>query len=192
MGNLIDLVGRRFCKWTVLERALPKSLPAYWICKCDCGTIKRVQGGSLRNGASTSCVPCARTTHGHAYSSTYRSWINMKQRCINIKHPQYKDYGGRGITFCDEWHAFAKFIADMGDKPDGLFLERKDNSIGYCKSNCVWATRKVQNRNTRSTKLSEAAAIDIRNSTDSIKSLMAKYSVTRHSIYLVRYNKTWR
>lgn len=192
MGNLIDLVGKQFGKWTVLARALPRSLPVYWLCKCACGTVKKVQGGSLKNGTNTCCMQCAKTTHGQAYSSTYRCWINMKQRCTNPKHPQYADYGGRGILFDDAWADFSVFLAEMGSRTGKLSLERVDNNKGYCKANCVWATRKAQGRNTRTTKLSTEIAARIRASNAGSSELAKLYGVTTANIWLVRSGKTWR
>lgn len=87
--------------------------------------------------------------HGHPKDATYWSWAHMIQRCENTKNKSYKDYGGRGITVCDRWKTFKNFLADMGDKPTGLLLDRIDNSRGYFKANCRWTTRHVQNNNRR-------------------------------------------
>jgi hypothetical protein len=80
---------------------------------------------------------------------TYQSWYDMIRRCTHAHRPEYVNYGGRGITVCERWKLFANFVVDMGEKPDGLMLERKDNSLGYYKENCKWATRLEQNRNKR-------------------------------------------
>ena len=80
---------------------------------------------------------------------TYRVWSNMKARCHNKNAPNYSMYGARGIKVCERWHDFALFLQDMGDKPDGLTLERKDNGGNYEPSNCRWATPQEQSRNTR-------------------------------------------
>lgn len=90
--------------------------------------------------------------HGNT-TSTYHVWQNMLERCENDSSPAYKNYGGRGIRVCKRWHVFELFLADMGERPKGLTLERKRNGLGYWKSNCVWATRRRQNRNTRRTRL---------------------------------------
>lgn len=72
----------------------------------------------------------------------------MLQRCNNPRDPAYANYGGRGIRVCRQWHLFTAFIVDMGE-PNGLTIERKDNSGNYEPGNCVWATRAAQNRNKR-------------------------------------------
>lgn len=79
----------------------------------------------------------------------YSSWKNMHQRCYNAAHPRYKDWGGRGIAVCDEWHDYDNFLSDMGIKPDGKSLDRIDNDLGYSASNCRWSTPAEQNRNQR-------------------------------------------
>lgn len=79
----------------------------------------------------------------------YKSWNAMKQRCNNPKNPQYKDYGGRGITYVDKWESFKGFYEDMGKRPEGTTLDRIDVDKNYCKENCRWATRKQQQHNQR-------------------------------------------
>lgn len=95
--------------------------------------------------------------HGHTpkgeRSKTYFTWQNMVARCTNENRPDHKYYGERGITVCDRWkNSFADFLTDMGEKPPGLSLERKNNSLGYYKENCKWATKHEQMQNTRATK----------------------------------------
>lgn len=73
----------------------------------------------------------------------------MRQRCLNPANKNYADYGGRGITLCERWLVFDNFLADMGEQPDGLWLERKNNARGYSKANCTWATPTQQAANKR-------------------------------------------
>lgn len=82
-------------------------------------------------------------------TSEYRSWQAMKQRCHNPNYPNYKLYGGKGIFVCDEWrNSFDKFLEDMGKKPTLQHsIDRIDNSKGYFKDNCRWATKKEQSNN---------------------------------------------
>lgn len=92
-------------------------------------------------------------SHGHArdgaISKTYGVWKSMRHRCRNKNDPNYHHYGGRGITVCERWNSFENFLADMGEKPDGLTLEREDNDRGYGPDNCRWASWSDQHRNTR-------------------------------------------
>ncbi len=76
----------------------------------------------------------------------------MIQRTTNPRTKQFKDYGGRGITVCSEWQEFSAFLADMGERPRGLLLDRTDNDKGYSKGNCRWATRAQQQTNQRRTR----------------------------------------
>ncbi len=96
------------------------------------------------------------TKHGHSAngkeSPTYQSWRHMKERCQNPNHPQFKDYGGRGIIICNRWMNFVNFLEDMGEKPEGLTLDRIDNDGDYEPGNCRWATWKEQIQNRRDRK----------------------------------------
>ena len=88
-------------------------------------------------------------THGRSQTPVYRVWTSARSRCRNVNDKEYPNYGGRGISFSAEWDRFVQFLADMGERPDGMTLERKDNDQGYCKSNCRWATKREQQQNTR-------------------------------------------
>ncbi len=90
------------------------------------------------------------TKHGMFGTRTYNIWGKMIQRCTNPKVYNFDDYGGRGITVCARWRKFENFFADMGEAPDGLSIERKENDKGYKPGNCEWATCKKQNNNRRS------------------------------------------
>lgn len=86
-----------------------------------------------------------RQKHGMVNTRTYRSWKGMRERCYDEAHPQYRRYGGRGITVCERWqHSFVNFLADMGVAPAGLTLDRKDNDLPYNRGNCRWATSREQ------------------------------------------------
>lgn len=126
------------------------------LCICDCGKETVVLNRNLRNGQTKSCG-CLRiersTKHGHAReknrSRTWRSWRDMLARCRNSNGTAWKYYGGDGVTVCDRWSSFVNFLADMGECPPGLTIDRKINSLGYSHSNCKWSTRKEQSNNRR-------------------------------------------
>lgn len=159
MKKVIDLDGQRFGRLVVLERMPNKTIGnTIWKCRCDCGNESIVQGGNLRGGKVQSCGCLQReavTKHGMEATPTYNAWASMKSRCNNPQNKFYQDYGGRGIKYCPQWEKFEQFLADVGEKPEGLWLERVDNNLGYEPSNCKWATPTEQRRNTRVNKYYE-------------------------------------
>ena len=164
--RVVDLTGRVFTRMTVLsmcdERRVGNKKRVQYVCQCECGTVKKCVGEDLVAGHTKSCGCLSREvtgdnfrTHGMRRTTEYKIWSNMKGRCQNPNDDAYDRYGGRGITCCERWEKFENFFEDMGNRPKGTSLDRIENSKGYSKDNCRWATSTEQGRNKRNNVLIE-------------------------------------
>ena len=127
------------------------------------------------------------TTHGQWRNPVYEVWKTMRQRCLNPKCQKYPSYGARGITVCARWGTFENFYKDMGDRPfAGATLERRDNDGPYCKSNCTWATAKVQNRNTTRT-----LVVTYKGTSQKLISLVDTKGLNYRRVYMRLYKCGW-
>ena len=164
-----NLVGMKFGRLTVMDRESPKSKKAkgLWVCKCECGNVIKVNTSDLKSGNTTSCgckrketLRQLRTKHGESNTRLYNVWSDMKKRCYNTKNVDYKNYGGRGITVCDEWMDFQNFyewaIANGYDEtaPRGqCTIDRIDVDGCYEPENCRWVDRYIQMNNKRNNRI---------------------------------------
>lgn len=159
-----NIAGRRSGKLFVVAFAgvIGKRKGASWICHCDCGNTKVISAENIKRGKAKSCG-CASnefrskslTVHGQSRrkggkpSGAWSSWNAMISRCTQLGNAQYHDYGGRGISVCESWKSFENFYSDMGDRPEGMSLDRIDPNGSYSAANCRWATPKQQTANRR-------------------------------------------
>lgn len=120
--------------------------------------------------------------HGHCgrrnQSPTYNSWKSMLNRCFWIKHTNYPNYGGRGITVCERWLKFENFYTDMGPRPEGCTLDRKNNDGNYEPSNCKWSTVIEQHSNTR-----RNIKLTVNGKSGTVAELARHFGITRHQAY---------
>lgn len=195
--RFVDLTGKHFDKWKVLERAPDKGKNRYWLCECECGTIKIVGGRHLVSGASKSCgcsFPVGENAvnfkHGDRASRNrlYKIWCEMKARCLSQNNSNYKRYGSRGISICEEWlHDYTAFKAWALSHgyADNLTIERMDNDGNYCPENCKWATPKEQANNRRTTRKFEYQGVVL-----SIKGHCERLNLNRHTVS-TRLSRDW-
>lgn len=161
--------GQRFGRLTVLQETAPRSGNRRVTCMCDCGSEVNTMIQSLIKGEATSCGCYHRelvtgrnksaghraliTKHGMVGHPLYGTWRGMIDRCENPQHHAFRNYGGRGIKVCPEWHDAAAFIAwveaNLGPRPEGMTMDRADNDGHYEPGNIRWATRSEQERNKR-------------------------------------------
>jgi hypothetical protein len=166
-----DETGRQFGRLTVAAFAGYQTVAreAMWQCICSCGTTVTVRAASLRNGHTTSCgcyvseqTALRNSVHGLYGHPLYGAWGQMITRCTNPNDKSYPDYGGRGIAVCDRWrNSFEAFLTDMGERPDGMTLDRIDGDGDYEPGNCRWATAAEQQRNRRNSVWLEYAGVGL-------------------------------
>lgn len=86
--------------------------------------------------------------HWGSRSAAHQTWRKMRERCNNPRADQWKWYGAKGVKVCERWNdsltGFVSFVEDMGERPDGMTLDRIDAKGNYEKSNCRWATKRTQ------------------------------------------------
>lgn len=160
----LNLQGKTFGFLTVLNYAgdLPPRNAVLWHCRCHCGALVVRQAQNLtrmvKQGYAPSCPDCrirrageAKQTHGMSKHPAFMAWCSLRARCRDPNRLEWKHYGGRGITVCDEWEqSFETFWSDMGPTwREGLEIDRIDNMGNYEPGNCHWVVRRQNANNKR-------------------------------------------
>lgn len=170
MPPRLDLSGKKFGRWTVVDEAPSVAMPSRgtarkWNCVCECGIIRAVFQSSLSSGMSVSCgcyrleqLPSNRDSAKglrigcNRSDNRYNVWSMMIQRCYEKNHDNFELYGALGKFVCERWlepkgQGFLNFCEDMGERPLGTSLDRIDNKGSYEPENCRWADQTTQNIN---------------------------------------------
>lgn len=139
-------------------------------------------------------------THGHCANGrrppTYNSWMRMRGRCLDVKNRKYAEYGAKGVTVCDRWATFENFLADMGERPAGMSVDRVRSTENYEPGNCRWATTTTQNRNRKGVKCSMEIAETIRarvaaDPKANRAALSREFGIAYSSVYLILQRRIW-
>lgn len=199
MSKKLNLLNQTFGDYTVLKEMPRKpGKSTKWLCQCKCGRQKIVQGSKLNRGIRTRCLSCAigasKTTHNLSKTRAHNCWVHMRSRCLNPNSKNYIYYGGRGITICERWMKFENFYEDMGERPEGMTLDRIDVNGNYEPGNCRWATDKEQMRNRRNT-LCEEDVFEIRKMIQigyTKKVIADIFSKSEITISRIKRGETWK
>lgn len=149
LENLIKIKkGDIYGRLTLLELVeVENRTGRYWKCQCNCGKISITSTSALIGGSkSCGCLVSEtsillRTTHGLSKTLEYKLWKDIRGRCNNKNHGSYSIYGAKGIKLSEEWNKYDNFIKDMGNRPEGSRLIRKDKSCDFNKDNCYWGKK---------------------------------------------------
>lgn len=189
-------IGDVFGRLTVLSEAHRRGYSRYWLCQCSCGSApKEIYQGNL--GMPTKSCGClvkeinakknlARSIHGKSHTPEYGVWLMMRGRCFNPNNSDvYKEYKDRAPP--KAWDDFEIFFADMGPRPSPKHsIERVDNNKPYGPENCIWATRKVQNRNSNNN-----VNVEYQGRTQCIAAWAEEYNMKYSTLYRRLVTKNW-
>lgn len=164
---IVDRVGQRFGRLTVLRLGEGRTAGGgvRWVCRCDCGNEKEVNGNAMVCGNVQSCGCLHRdaihAVHGMSGTPVYKVWAAMKSRVMDPNNARYLDYGGRGITIHQPWvDSFEAWFEYVGPRPDGMSFDRINNDGNYEPGNVRWASRAEQHANRRPNIKNRHAAAD--------------------------------
>ncbi len=156
MNAPLDLTGTRFGKLVATARRPPGGRKSTWLCRCDCGREIEAFTTNLSRGTSRSCG-CSKVKHGLTGHYLFATHASILHRCYQPAARKYADYGGRGIRLADELRDVADFVRlvleALGDRPQGMSLDRENNDGHYEIGNLRWATSTQQNRNRRNLRI---------------------------------------
>ncbi len=181
-----DIRGQTFGKLIVTDNdPIRRKGQTYWKCRCICGNEKYIFVGNLRSGATVNCGCLEKKRYCKTkYKRLIRILNHMKQRCYNVKNPNYKHYGARGIKICDEWlndsRKFYKWAEENGYN-DSLTIDRIDVNGNYEPRNCRWTTMKIQENNRTNNR-----KITLNGETKTVSQWAEEYGIT-HEGFMWRY-----
>ena len=158
---MINEVGNKYGKLTVIRYDHSRQGNTYWLCQCDCGMTTVARGNALRTGHTKSCGCVGRSTrfpskHGESHdhkTRLYNIWVHMRNRCNNPNREAYKWYGGKGVKVCEEWNEYSNFKewAMANGYDDGMTIDRIDATKDYCPSNCRWLSKSDNSKHRQGT-----------------------------------------